>query len=371
MFVKISFLCFDLSDNSLGRAALLAQALSKHYAVELIGPAKGDDIWFPLKESGLPVKRVPWKRYPAFFSTIREILKAVDGDILFACKLRPTSFGIALLKKWRTGKPLLVDIDDWELGFFYHSGFWGRLGRFLNLSNPNGLFYTWLMEKLVGFADGVTVSNRFLQGRFSGEVLYHCRDTSILDPAKYDPAKIKRQLGLEDKKIIMFLGTPRGHKGVDDLIEAMTHVRSPSARLVIVGGHAGVSAERVTFVPKIPFAELGEYLASAEVVVVPQRLTSDTVGQMPAKIFDAMAMGKPVISTPVSDIPEVLGDCGYFFEPGNVRQLAETIDHVLEHEEEARQKGRNARERCMRLYDLKVLETQLLALVKKFKKNSG
>ena len=368
--MKISFLCFDLSDNSLGRAALLAQALSGHYEVELIGTAKRNEIWYPLKESSLPVRQFPWKRYPAFLCTLREILKAADGDVLFACKLRPASFGIALLKKWQTGKPLLVYIDDWELGFFYHSGLWGKLGRFLNLTNPNGLPYTWLMEKLVGFADGITVSNRFLQNRFSGEVLYHCRDTSILNPDKYDPAKIKQRLGLESKKIVMFLGTPRGHKGVGDLIESMALVRAPSAHLIIVGESSSLAAhDRVTFVPKIPFAELGEYLSAADVVVVPQRQTSDTVGQMPAKIFDAMSMGKPIISTGVSDIEEVLGGHGYFFEPGNVRQLADTIDYVLEHEEEARLKGQKVRERCMKLYDIRILENQLLGLVKKFDKN--
>ncbi len=371
--MKISLLCFDLSDNSLGRAALLAQALSRYYDVELIGPAKSGAIWSPLSDTKLPVKWFPWKRYPAFFRTLREILRAVDGDILYACKLRPTSFGIALLKKWQTGKPLIVDIDDWELGFFYHSGFWGKMGRFLNLSNPNGLPYTWLMEKLVGFADGITVSNHFLRKRFSGEILYHCRDTSVLDPAKYDPAKIKQKLRLEEKKIIMFLGTPRGHKGVEDLIASMEQVRARDAHLVIVGGDAESSpdVDRVTIVSKVPFAELGEYLSAADIVVVPQRLTSDTVGQMPAKIFDAMAMSKPIITTPVSDIPEVLGDCGYFIEPGNIPQLAETIDYIFEHREEARLKGHKARERCMELYDLKVLEKKLLVLMRKFNKKPG
>lgn len=373
LHVKISLLCFDLSDNSLGRAALLAQALSRYYDVELVGPAKSGSIWSPLSDTKLPVKQFPWKRYPAFFRTLREILQSVDGDILYACKLRPTSFGIALLKKLQTGKPLLVDIDDWELGFFYHSGFWGKVGRFLNLSNPNGLPYTWLMEKLLRFADGITVSNHFLRKRFSGEILYHCRDTSVLDPTKYDSAEVKQKLGLEGKKIIMFLGTPRGHKGVEDLIASMVQVRAHDAHLVIVGGNADSfpQNDRVTVVAKVPFTELGEYLSTADIIVVPQRQTSDTVGQMPAKLFDAMAMGKPIITTPVSDIPEVLGDCGYFVEPGNVSQLAETIDYVFEHEGEALLKGRKARARCIELYDLKVLEKQLLGLMRKFNKKPG
>lgn len=370
--MKISFLCFDISDNSFGRAALLAQALADRFEVELVGPARRGEIWPPLKDIRLKVKLFPWRRYPGFLGTIRDICKAIDGDIVYACKLRPTSFGIGLLEAAASGKPLLVDIDDWELGFFYHSGFWGKLGRFLNLSNPNGLPYTWLMEKLVGLADGITVSNRFLQNRFAGELVYHCRDTSVLDPQKYDPAKIRRKLGLEGKKIIMFLGTPRGHKGVEDLIESMKHVRTQDARLVIVGAGENMDAnhDRVCLVPKIAFTELGEYLSAADIVAIPQRKTSDTVGQMPAKIFDAMALAKPIITTPVSDIPEVLGDCGYFVDPEDPRQLAEMIDYIFEHEEEARLKGQKARARCVRQYDLKVMTNQLLDLVKKFEKHT-
>ncbi len=377
--VKISFLCFDLSNNSLGRAALLARTLARHYPVELVGPTKQGKIWFPLEDMDLPIKSFPWKRYPAFVPTLRQMMRAIDGDVLFSCKLRPTSFGVGLLKKWVSGKPLIVDIDDWELGFFYRAGFWGRVGRFLNFSNPNGLPHTWLMERLVGFADGITVSNRFLQNRFSGALLYHCRDTSVLDPDKFDQDRAKEKLGVQNKKVVMFLGTPRKHKGVDDLVEAMNLLDDPDARLVIIGAEGGlegrdrVKKDQLVLLPMIPFKELPLHLAAADVVVIPQRKTSDTVGQMPAKIFDAMAMAKPIVSTRVSDIPEVLGDTGYLVEPGNVQQLAEAIEHVFNHPEEARIKGKKARERCIARYDIKVMEKQLLELVEKVrsKKNIG
>ncbi len=378
--MKIAFLCFDLSDNSLGRAALLARALSHHHEVELIGPVKQGTLWFPMQDLDLPVKTFPWKRYPAFVPVIRKMIKEIDADLLFACKLRPTSFGVGLLKKWTSGKPVLVDIDDWELGFFYHSGFWGKLGRFLNLSNPNGLPYTWLMERLVGSADGITVSNQFLKNRFPGTVLYHCRDTSILDPEKFDTGEAKSKLGLQGKKVVMFLGTPRAHKGVEDLFAAIEHLDDADVRLVLIGAEDSFHSmrerwqavkERVTLLPKIPFKDLPEHLAAADVVVIPQRHTSDTVGQMPAKIFDAMAMAKPIVSTSVSDIPEVLSDCGYLVEPGNVQQLGDTINYVLEHPEEARSKGKKARERCIERYDTSIMEKQLLELVDKTLRKNG
>ncbi|MEE9258937.1 MAG: glycosyltransferase family 4 protein, partial [Nitrospinaceae bacterium] len=296
--MKISFLCFDLSNNSLGRAALLAGALAKHHEVEIIGPARSKDVWFPLKDLELPIKVFPWKRYPAFVPQIKKILGAIDGDVIFACKLFPTSYGIGLLKRLGSGKPLLVDIDDWELGFFYHSGFWGTLGRSLNFSNPNGLPYVWLMERLAGLADGVSVSNRFLEKRFGGKLLHHCRDTSVLDPEKFDPQKEKEKLGLAGRKVVMFLGTPRAHKGIEDLFAALEKISDPDIRLVIIGAEDPLESlgkkwtavkDRVVVLPKIPFSRLPDHLAAADVLAVPQMDTSDSIGQMPAKIFDAMA----------------------------------------------------------------------------------
>ena len=366
--MKICILCFDLSNNSLGRAGLMAMALASKHEVEIIGPSKSGDIWFPLKDMDIPIRTYPWKRYPFFISTIRKMIKGMNADVIIACKLRPTSFGIALIKKLTSNIPVIADIDDWELGFLYHSGFWGKVGRFFNFSNPNGLPYTWLMERLIGFANSTIVSNRFLQNKFSGTLIYHCRDTSILDPEKFDSDSIKNRLGLKNRKVVMFLGTPRAHKGIQELFIAIEKINDPDVILVLVGADSSIQShidnmksnqDRVVVFPKIPFKDLPEYLAVADILVIPQRRTTDTEGQIPAKLFDAMAMAKPIITTPISDIPEVLGENGFFIEPEDPDELANTIEYILSHPEEALLKGKKARERCKELYDLKVLEKEL------------
>ena len=378
--MKISVLCFDLSSNAFGRAWLLAQALSGVYDVEIIGTSRKGGIWAPMADSEISVKEFIWDRYPNFYGIKKNILDAIDGDLILASKLMPTSFGIGLQKKYSSGKPLLVDIDDWELGFFYHSGFWGRVGRFLNFSNPNGLPYVWRMERLVGEADGVLVSNRFLQKKFKGVLLPHCRDTSALDPQKFSPGKIKERIGLAGKKVVMFLGTPRPHKGIDDLLVALKKINIPELRLVIIGAEnqqeflKGVDPsviDRVVVLPKISFQNLPEFLSAADIVAIPQRQTSDSVGQMPAKLFDAMSMAKPIIATRVSDIPEVLEDCGYLVDPSEPSQLADCIQYILSHPAEAKAKGYAARERCKQRYDMHHLECGLHELVEHVSAKKG
>ena len=370
--MKVSVLCFDLSNNSFGRAALLARGLSRFYDVEIVGPSRRGGVWAPMEHVDIPVKKFTWKRYPAFSCVSQNILEAIDGDVILASKLMPTSFGIGLKKKYSSGKPLIVDIDDWELGFFYHSGIMGRVGRFLNFSNPNGLPYVWRIERLVEKADAVSVSNRFLQNKFGGTLLPHCRDTSDLDPQKFNPNMIKEKIGLAGKKILMFLGTPRPHKGIHDLLTALKLIDDPDLRLAVIGveneeeftqGIDDLLRSRVVVFPKIPFDKLPEYLSAADILAVPQRKTSDSIGQMPAKIYDAMAMAKPIVATCVSDIPEVLGDSGYLVDPGEPSQLASAIQYILSHPDEAHGKALAARERCQQMYDMKNLESGLQELV--------
>ena len=370
--MKVSVLCFDLSSNSFGRAWLLAKSASKFVDVEIVGPSRTGGIWAPMVQMDIPVKVFSWKRYPAFYQVTHNILEAIDGDVILASKLMPTSFGIGLQKKKSSGKPLIVDIDDWELGFFYHSGLFGRIGRFLNFSNPNGLPYVYRMEQLFDQADAVSVSNRFLKNKFGGTLLPHCRDTSILDPLQFSSSEIKKKIGLAGKKILMFLGTPRPHKGIDDLLIALKQIDNPDLCLAIVGAEnqqellKGVDdsiRNRVAILSKISFDKLPEYLSAADIIAIPQRLTSDSVGQMPAKLYDAMSMAKPIIATRISDIPEVLDDCGYLVNPGKPIELAEAIQYILHHPDEASKKGRAARERCKHMYDIKILETGLREIV--------
>ena len=369
--MKVSVLAADLSDNATGRADLLARLLSARYDVEVVGPRFGADVWMPAREGAIPQRSVRAGRYPGFARHIPALLDLVDGDVIVASKPRATSFGLALLARARRRRPLVLDIDDWEIGFFSRSGPWGRIGRALNVANPNGLPWTWLAEKLVSRADAITVASRFLERRFGGTLLPHVRDTEAWDPGRYDRAATRRRLGVDGEKVVMFLGTPRGHKGVDDLVEAVGSL-GPGVILALVGVDAARSGAQRWSAPayvrvtgEIPFDDVPRYLIGADVVAVPQRDTMDTVGQVPAKLFDAMALARPIVSTSVSMIPEILEGCGVVVEPGNVSALAGAIKRLLDNPVDAADLGRRARERCESRYSFRVARATLFPLIEK------
>jgi glycosyltransferase involved in cell wall biosynthesis len=372
----VSVLCFDLADNATGRAELLARLLMPRYDATVIGPRFGSVRWAPAQGGPVAYREVEGQRYPRFAGRVGRIIDLIDGDLIIASKPRPTSFGIGLLARARRRRPLLLDIDDWEVGFFYRAGLWGRAGRFVNFGNPNGLPWTWLMERLVRLADATTVASRFLERRFGGVLVPHVRDTEAWDPARYDRAAARAKLGVGDEPVVMFLGTPRGHKGVDDLVDAIEHLvgttRGParSAALVIVGADLDSAAARrwrekpfVRLIGTIPFDEVPRYLVGADVVAVPQRATSDTAGQVPAKLFDAMALARPVVSTAVSMIPEILDGVGGIVPPGDPRALAAAIGRLIERPDDAAALGRAARERCIARYSFTAARAALFPVV--------
>jgi glycosyltransferase involved in cell wall biosynthesis len=229
--------------------------------------------------------------------------------------------------------------------------------------------WTWLCERLVPAADGITVASRWLQRRFGGLLLPHVRDTDVWDPRRWDGTTIRAALGVGRAPLVMFLGTPRAYKGVDDLVEAVGRLGRPAV-LALVGVRPGSEGARrwsahpfVRLIGPVPFDEVPRWLVAADVVVIPQRATPDTVGQVPAKLFDAMAMGRPVVATAVSMIPEILEGCGIVVRPGDVEALTAAIRQVLDEPDLAASLGRRARARCVGEYSFAAVRERLYALV--------
>jgi Glycosyl transferases group 1/Glycosyl transferase 4-like domain len=377
--VKVSVLCFDVSDNAAGRAHLLARLLAPIADVEVVGPRHGAEVWAPVSADGVRYIGVPAGRLPSFAGAIPALLRAADGDLLYASKPRLGSAGIGLLKRRLGRRPLLLDVDDWEVGFFLRGGAWGTAGRALNWTNPRGLPWTWLMERAARAADAVTVASRFLQERFGGTLIPHVRDTDAWRPGMSDPGEIRKQLEVSGERLVMFLGTAREHKGVDDLAAAIEGLGRLDLVLAVVGTHPESAAgrrlratwPRLRLRPPIAFSEVPRFLGAADLVAVPQRDGPDTRGQVPAKLFDAMALGRPIVSTRVSMIPEILEGCGLVVPPGDVRALGAAIARLADDAALARDLGARARARCVERYSFTSARRDLFPIVERLMSRAG
>ena len=371
---RICLLCADMSRNAFGRAYVLARVLSRAHDVQVVGAQFGVGVWSPmaglLEAEGIEVRSIPAFRHPRFLGAATQLWQSIDADVLYALKPYPTSFGLALAQRKVNHLPVILDIDDWELGMLQSMSWQRRWANYARgWSSPNHqLQVKWLYGR-VQHADAVTVSSRFLQAMYGGTVVPHGRDTEEMNPAKFSGDEIRHEFALEGR-VVMFFGTPRPHKGIEDLIAAVERLGRPDVTCVIVGANLaspydaslGKSAY-VRLLPMQPFTRVSAFMAAADVVVVPQRQSEFARAQMPAKIYDAMAMARPIVGTQISDIPETLEGCGMVVPPGDVFALTEAIGYLLDHPEAAYQFGQAARAKAERLYSWDAMQRQLDTLL--------
>ncbi|OCR01407.1 glycosyl transferase group 1 [Oscillatoriales cyanobacterium USR001] len=381
--MKVSLVVSDLSGNGGAiRAFILSQALIElNYEVEIVGFQFGKELYIK-STNNIPIYALPGQKYPKFLVAAQQLLKKIDGDIIYAVKPKPASFGLCLLKKLQNHRPVILDIDDWELS--WHGGddwkYRPSLKQFYRdifkkngqLKEPDHPLYIKWMESLISRADAITVNSNFLKQRFGGVYLPNGKDTEMFDPAKYDPEVSRKLYGLEGYRILMFPGAPRPHKGVEDVLMALDDMNEPDLRLVIVGGSPYDDYDDrlvqqwgrwIIKLPKFPIEVMPSVVAAAHIVVVPQRDTLAAVAQFPLKLTDGMAMAKPILSTQVGDIPEILGATGYLVEPSSPKQISQKIQWIFKNQVEVSDRGMKARQRCVEIYSIQAMASILFNII--------
>jgi len=169
-----------------------------------------------------------------------------------------------------------------------------------------------------------------------------------------------------EQPTVLFAGTPRHHKGLKPLAKAVR--RLPGVRLAVLARPQDLPGSEwggypLDRLPMISYLELPRLLAAADVVAIPQLDTEAGRHQMPMKVYDCMAMGKPIVASAVSDLPSVLAGRGRLVAPGSSRELRHAIADLLRNQEEAEELGRKARVYCLEHFCMKRVGERLRAVV--------
>lgn len=186
----------------------------------------------------------------------------------------------------------------------------------------------WRFSKVFSQADFVQVISNYL-GRWAREMGATAPITVL--PNGVDLAKFNF-VGRQKNKVIITTSRLVKKNGIDTLIKALIFLPG-NYRLKILGQGEEESnlrslvkkfrlEDRVDFVGLVPNQEIPKYLAEAEIFVRVAR--SEGLGN---SFLEAMAVGLPVIATPVGGIPDFLreGETGWLVEPDVPLALAERI----------------------------------------------
>ncbi len=375
--MKVSVVVPSLAANGISRAGIIAHVLKPHYDVEVFGRLRRDEEVFPWHRD------YPWEivRADGLVEAVRAMGRRITGDVVVACGLSLTSFGVGLLAKLRRRLPLVLDMPEWEA--YDHYGRRPGLPRALMIArnlvgegwgNPRSFKYRYLLDKLTGLADERTVNCDFMRRRYGGVFLPHGVPTDRFDPARFDRHAIRRKWGIRtDATTLFFGGNPQPKKGLEETLAALHALDGKvDGQLVIVGrdeSHAYtrklVEAGRgkVLALGPQPFPLMPELLSTGDIVVLPQSTDPQSQGYVACKVYEAMAMQIPVITSDVSDNAEILRGCGFVVPPDDAGALQAMIEYVLTHPDEAHEKGRIARDRAIERYSWDAMERTMKGVI--------
>ncbi len=317
---------WELSHNAAGRVYTLAMLYETFAEVEIIGslfPSHGREVWEPIRATAIPKHSFVVEDEAKFIDQAIQLVAAHPYDIVHLSKPRAPNIFFGILYKLIWDAKVLMDIDDEELAFvgaetpISVDDYIAQHGKLPDLKDLSGKDWTRLAVGLAKVFDGVTVCNTPLQQRYGGEIIRHARDEKLFKPS----AELKRQsrdkYGIpQDKKVVLFFGTPREHKGLLETAQAIAELNRPDVLFCIVGDFAdpalkiklqGIKECQFVFLPNQPFNAIPEVVSMADCCVLIQDEKSPASQfQTPAKLSDALGMGVPVISNSSAALTDFL-----------------------------------------------------------------
>jgi len=277
-------------------------------------------------------------------------------------------YGYALTRRIACMKPLVVHVHGTTAGSMslrdptlrYEASAGDRVRKYLST----------IRERIVwGRADrAVAVSQSIADelhqhygvSRKALSVVHNGVDARLFTPAQRSRAK--EQLGLGHKNVVLFVGRLSPVKGVHYLLQAAPGVVDAFENVVflIVGGplYHGKEAvaylewlrrlssarslkKHVRFLGPVSHTKLPLLYSSADIFVMPSIYEG-----LPKALLEAMACEAPVVATKTGGVPEVLADNvnGLLVEPGNPKELSDSMVKLLSDRATARQFGVNGRQ---------------------------
>jgi glycosyltransferase involved in cell wall biosynthesis len=166
-----------------------------------------------------------------------------------------------------------------------------------------------------------------------------------------DPASVRRQLGLEDRFVIGWVGSFRRFHALEQAVEAAASVAGATLLLVGDGPErkrierlAGDVGVPTTFTGTVPHHELPAYLAAMDAAVI-LATRNGTFHYSPLKLAEYMAAGLPVVSPASGQLAERLTDGvdAILVPPHDVAALGAALRRLHDDPEERARLGKAAR----------------------------
>ena len=223
-------------------------------------------------------------------------------------------------------------------------------GKFHVFYMTGGKLYRKLVAHLLTNVDHVVCLSTFWKD-FLADTFKVKAASIIKNPISF-PDQPLPETGREGFLSLLFLGKIGDNKGVFDLLDVIARNRTRyQYKIKLKIGGDGEVKRLKDYIISRQIGDMVEYagwvqghlkhylLSTCDVFILP----SYNEG-LPVSVLEAMSYGKPVISTTVGGIPEIVknGINGFLIAPGDKNALEEHIEHLFYHAAERRMKGKQS-----------------------------
>lgn len=228
-----------------------------------------------------------------------------------------------------------------------------------------------VLDRIAPFLCGrIICVSRAVAGRFAGSlyfsdkvrVIYNGVDTAQFTPSLSGEEFRKSNSIPSSAPLIGYCGQLVESKGLAVLIDAFKIIKNsiPESRLVLAGrgdfeDELRAKVRGLGLEDSVAFAgfveNIPQFMAVLDIFILP----SFWLEGLSRVLLEAMACGKPVVTTPLGGNTETIvdGETGFFFQAGSSADLARKAVSLLKDRALAARLGGNGRRRAVELFDIR------------------
>lgn len=195
-----------------------------------------------------------------------------------------------------------------------------QIPKFLRF--PGYFFGTAMLKKNIEVAKKIIVSGEILRKSlnipiYKAEIVPN--GVNVNDFSNISSEKFKARLGISSDFVIGYVGALREWVDLKSVFSAIKQLgkKYSDIRMMVVGAEGYFEENKmlakefdiegkVIFTGQVPYDEIPQYISCMDVCVLPFKKNRVADDSCPLKLFEYMACGKPVVSTKLSEVENIV-----------------------------------------------------------------